>query len=199
MTQIAGVVALASLAVVVAALAYLHLAPTGLSPLRSAVSQYGITPYRLGYRVATIAFALAAVALAVGLASGAGAHEQASLVVALLVLFALTRALISWFPMDAPGRTRTRIGARHALLAITTFLSIALAALRLGTVLHTGARWHSLAGVSTGLGWAMIGTLLVMLAARSVPAVKARFGAVERVFYVLAIAWSVVFAVAFAG
>jgi hypothetical protein len=195
MTQVAGVVALAALAMLVASLTYLHVAPTGLSPLRNAVSQYGISRYKAGYRVATIAFALAGAALAAGLASGSGSHEQAGFVVALLVVFTLARALISWFPMDAPGTRRTRTGASHGLLASAAFLAISLAALRLGTVLHAGARWHSFAAVSTAFGWAMIVTLLAMLAARSVPAVAARFGAIERCFYVLAIAWSVLFAV----
>ena len=39
----AGIVALAALAAVATGLAYLRLAPTGLSPSRDAVSQYGIT------------------------------------------------------------------------------------------------------------------------------------------------------------
>jgi len=49
----AGVIALLALAVVVASLTYLHLEPTGLSPVRNAVSQYGITSFRAGYRVAS--------------------------------------------------------------------------------------------------------------------------------------------------
>jgi hypothetical protein len=198
MTQIAGVAALVALAALVGSLIYLHLAPTGLSPLCNAVSHYGITRYRAGYRSATIAFALAAAALAVGLASGAGAHENAGFIVALLTVFAIARAAISWFPMDAPGAVRTQTGATHRFLATAAFLAIALAALRLGAVLGAGARWHSLSGASTDLGWAMIVTLVAMLMARSVPAVAARFGAIERLFYVLAIVWSAVFALAFA-
>ena len=53
MTQVAGAVPLLALAVVVASLVYLHIEPTGLSPLRNAVSQYGITSFKAGYRVAT--------------------------------------------------------------------------------------------------------------------------------------------------
>lgn len=196
MTQVAGAVALGALVVLIASLTYLHVAPTGLSPLRNAVSQYGITRYRAGYRVATIAFAIAGAALAVGIDRGAGSREHVGFVIALLIVFAVARAAISWFPMDAPGSSRTQTGATHGLLATAAFLAIALAALRLGTVLRAGARWHSLATVSTGLGWAMIATLVAMLAARSLPDIAARFGAIERCFYVLAIVWSAVFAVA---
>ncbi|HYB29574.1 MAG TPA: hypothetical protein VEF89_23385 [Solirubrobacteraceae bacterium] len=47
---IAGVVSLIAFAVVVASLAWLHVQPTGLSAARNAVSEYGITPFRSGYR-----------------------------------------------------------------------------------------------------------------------------------------------------
>ena len=71
----AGVIALLALAVTVASLGYLHFAPTGLSPVRNAVSQYGITPFRGGYRVATLAFGAAGAALAAALGlAGSFAH-----------------------------------------------------------------------------------------------------------------------------
>ena len=47
---LAGVISLVALAVVVGSLSALHLLPTGLSPVRNAVSQYGITGYRALYR-----------------------------------------------------------------------------------------------------------------------------------------------------
>jgi hypothetical protein len=52
---IAGMISLIGLAVTVASLAWLHARRTGLSWGRNPVSQYGITPFRSGYRVATIA------------------------------------------------------------------------------------------------------------------------------------------------
>ena len=42
MTTLAGVIALVALGTVIASLGYLHLAPTGLSPVRNAVSQSGL-------------------------------------------------------------------------------------------------------------------------------------------------------------
>jgi hypothetical protein len=195
----AGIVALAALVVVVASLGYLHVAPTGLSPLRNAVSQYGITSYKLGYRVATLAFALAGAALALGLDRALRPHEHGTFVIAMLVIFTCARAAISWFPMDAPGTPRTQTGRTHGLLAIAAFGAAAFAALRLGTDLSHATHWHSLAPVSTVLGWAMIVALVAMALARSSPAVAARFGAIERCFYVLAIVWFAVFAVACAG
>jgi hypothetical protein len=62
-----GWVDLAGLGIAVGALVYLHLAPTELSPLQNPVSQYGITPYRAGYRVQTIGLAVGGAAAAIGI------------------------------------------------------------------------------------------------------------------------------------
>lgn len=195
---VAGIVALAGLAVVVASLAYLHLAPTGLSPVRNPVSQYGITPYKAGYRVATIAFAAAGAALAIGIDQAIKARGSTT-VVALLLVFAAARAVISWFPMDTPGTPRTSTGQVHGVLAIVAFGAATVAAFRLAVVLDRSETWHGLGPVSLVLGIAMAASIVGMMLARSNPAVRARFGAVERGFYVSAIAWFAVFSVACAG
>jgi hypothetical protein len=195
-TTLAGVIALVALGAVIVSLGYLHVAPTGLSPVRNAVSQYGITPFRAGYRVATIAFAVAALGLALGLHRALRASGNVRFVIGLLTIFAITRALISWFPMDAPGTPRTTTGRQHGLLAIAAFIAATIAAFRLGSALSGGARWHSLAPVSTALGGAMLACLLAIVVARRVPAVHERFGAIERGFYLAAIAWFAVFSLA---
>jgi Protein of unknown function (DUF998) len=193
----AGVAALLALAVTVASLVWLHLEPTGLSPVRNAVSQYGITAFRSGYRVATLAFGAAGIALAVGISQAIVGRGEA--VVVLLVIFAIARALISWFPMDKPGTDRTPTGQVHGLLAILAFASVTLAAFRLASALSRQARWHSLAPVSTALGCAMAVFLVTLALARALPGVRARFGAIERGFYLSAIAWFAVFASACAA
>jgi hypothetical protein len=190
----AGVAALLALAVTVASLGWLHLMPTGLSPVRNAVSQYGITAFKAGYRVATLAFGAAGIALAFGISRAVAGRGTA--VVILLVLFAIARVLISWFPMDAPGADRTSTGQAHGLLALVAFVSVTAAAFRLAGDLSRGQRWHALAPVSTALGVAMAVLLVSFMLARGLPAVRARFGAVERGFYLSAIAWFTVFAFA---
>jgi len=107
----AGIIALVALAATVASLVWLQLQPTKLSPIRDPVSQYGITGYRDGYRAATIAFGAAGLALAVGISQALGTRGLAAAI--LLVVFAITRAVISWFPMDAPGHEvdTHRVGA----------------------------------------------------------------------------------------
>ncbi len=192
---VAGVLALIGVAAAVASLSYLHLAPTGLSPLRNAVSQYGITEYRAGYRAAAISLGLAGAATAAGLDSAVRARGL-GVVVALLVVFAVARLIISWFPMDAPGAPRTSTGQAHGLIAIVTFGAVTLAALRLGNVLRTGVRWHSLGAVSTDLGWAMAASIAAMFLTRASPDLRRYFGAIERLLYVAIIGWLTLFAVA---
>jgi len=191
---IAGIVTLVALATVVASLGHAHLKPTGLSPVRNAVSQYGISPTRSDYRVATLAFAAAGVGLTVALSQVVDHREAA--IIAFLCVFAVARALISWFPMDAPGAERTSTGALHGLLAIAAFGSATVAAFRLGTALSDQHTWHGLAAVSTALAWLMLAFLLGMVSRRVVPSIGRWFGAIERGFYVAAIAWFAVFAIA---
>jgi hypothetical protein len=191
--EVAGAVALVGIAVMVASLVYLHVVPTGLSPIRNAVSQYGISDYSAGYRAATLGAAGAAGALAVGLGralSGGGI----GVVVGLLVVFALARAAISWVPMDDPAAPRTDTGRRHGLLAILTFGSAALAAVRLGSILARGTLWHDLASPSSDLGVAMFATVAAMFLTQLDTDRGRLFGAVERVFYLEMIVWLTVVA-----
>ena len=64
----AGAVVLVGTAAAVASLVVLHILPTGLSPVRNAVSHYGTTRYRAGYRALTISMAVAGFGAVVGLA-----------------------------------------------------------------------------------------------------------------------------------
>lgn len=195
MTEAAGIAALVFLAIAVSALVVLHLMPTGLSPVRNAVSHYGITDYRLGYRVATIALGLTGACLVLGLGetiSGSGA----GLVLGLLAIFAVARLIISWFPMDAPGAQRTETGRTHGLIAIVTFTAITVAALRLGSVLSRRSVWHSLAPLTTILGVVMVICIIGMVLCRRSEAIREGFGLIERGLYLAILGWCAVFGVA---
>lgn len=175
------------------ALIVLHALPTGLSPLTNAVSQYGITSYRAGYRVQTIAMGIAAIAAAIGISElGIGG---APLVVALLAIFGAARLAISWFPMDVPGTALTESGQRHGLLALAAFGGATLAALRLGTDLGGSNVWMHASGLIAGLGLAMLVTLIAMGVARRSESMRHYFGLVERAFYVGTIAFLLVVAI----
>ena len=87
--------------------------------------------YRGGYRVATLAFALAGTALFWAVVQ-VGVPGRDSIELGALGSFVLARAAISWFPMDAPGTPRTLVGRWHGLLAVAALVSIAVAAGNLG-------------------------------------------------------------------
>ena len=131
-----GGLILIATAVSLVTLAALHVLPTQLSPLSAPVSQYGISRYRLGYRVLTVSMGIAALAAAAGVAAtfpNSGRAES----VALLAVFGVCRLVISWFPMDAPGtRPPTSTGLIHVLLALVTFVTAALAGARMYRAVH---------------------------------------------------------------
>lgn len=190
--SLAAAIGFAGVAVGVTALIALHVLPTGLSPMADAVSRYGITKYRVGYRVQTLGYAAAGLALGLGVAHGL---HRGSLVVGLLVAFAAARALISWFPMDAPGAPRTEHGRRHGLLALIAFAAVAVAAARLPTVLHRDGVDPGAGNISAVLGWLLLASLLTMVLTRAGGPLAGRFGLVERVFYLLVTAWLVLVAI----
>lgn len=189
----AGVVCLAATGIAVGALVVLHALPTGLSPLHNAVSQYGITRFRLGYRVQTIAFGAAAAAVAVGLAEAAPGRARG--LIALVVVFAVSRLVISWFPMDEPGSEPTNHGRMHALIAVVTFLAIAVAAERLGAVAEQLPGWTTVSAISAVIGWLMVASVAAMIVAarggRMSGATSSYFGVAERVLYLAIVGWLV--------
>jgi hypothetical protein len=188
---LAGTWAIAfGLAVGLAALAVLHFLPTGLSPVRNAVSQYGISRYRDGYRVQTLGYALAGLGAALGLAQLPG---PVGLVVLLCLVFAAARAAISWFPMDAPGGQRTATGSWHGVLAIVAFGAVGLAAASLANLLRHDQIHPAVASASNWLALLILVTFVAMAASRRLGG--GFFGLAERGFYVCMTAWLAVVAI----
>lgn len=181
---IAGVELVAA-AVALVAIVVLHVLPTGLSPLHRPVSQYGITRYRLGYRVLTLALGVAGLAAAAAVSIGYP-PQQRSAIVALLVVFGLCRLVISWSPMDAPGAPRSAHGIVHVVLAIGAFGSIAVAADRMrhavaGQAATFGSGYHGAVVVAF---WLLVVGLAGMLMTGRRSAGHRFFGVAERLIYV---------------
>ncbi len=185
---VAGAGTLAAVAVAAGALVTLHVLPSGLSPLRDAVSHYGITRYRLGYRVLTISMGVAGLAAAAGLA--AVVHGRAALVDLFLLTFALARLAISWYPMDEPGAEPTQHGRRHGMLALLTFGPVMVAALRLPRALQLEGVWTSELGLLRAVGWLLLASAVGMIMDRRLADAK-HFGLAERVFYLATFCWLV--------
>lgn len=182
-----AVLALVGVLVVLAALVALHALPTGLSPIRDAVSAYGISPYRWLYRTQTIATGVTAAALAIAVPS-AIASGTVGAVIALWVL-AVARAVIGWFPMDAPGATRTGTGRLHNVLAFGAFAAASVGGFMTGIAFGGDPRFVALAGISTALGWLMSAASLLTLLAARIKALSPIFGLAERLIYLGMLAW----------
>lgn len=192
MTTALAVLALLGVAVAVIALVALHVVPSGLSPLRDPVSAYGISRWRALYRTQTVATAVAAVSLA-GALLAAGIPSTLPALIALAAL-ALTRAPISWVPMDAADAPRTATGRRHNLLAFGAFAAASVGGFMTG-IAFSAAGFDGAANASTVLGWVMTVASAVTILASVVRPLKPIFGLAERAIYLGMFAWLVLGAV----
>ena len=81
----------------------LHFLPTGLDPIRYAVSDYGWTAYHLGYRTMVVLQGLGAILIAVGLGQETDVQS-----LGWLYVYGVVRVLISGFMTDRePDSART--------------------------------------------------------------------------------------------
>lgn len=182
-----GLLALACTLAAAGVLVRLHALPTGLSPVRDAVSDYGRTASGRYYRVQVVLLGLAGAFAATGLMVGTDATG-----LAWLWVFAAARIAIAGFMTDLPGEPASREGRLHLLLAGAAFAGIAVAA---ATVHWTGepAAVHP-------LGVAVWATALATIVALVLPRLRrAAFGLVERAHYVATIAWLIALGLALVG
>ena len=166
--------ALAAVVANVACLVYLHVAPTGYSPVRNAVSEYGVGRYARWYGAQATCTGAAAICLAVALG-----HPRR--VVTLLGVLAAARIAIPWFPTDGLSRSEpTARGAIHRWLAFLAFTAASWAAIALPASQH-GAPW---------LGW-LIAAFAVATVISLRSSLRPWFGLIERGFYLAMLAWLV--------
>jgi Protein of unknown function (DUF998) len=183
--SIAAAVAAAAQAV---ALITLHLLPTGYNPRRDAVSDYGVGRYRGWFWAQALAGGVAGLALAIALAETTPSIP--TLVVVMLLISVVARLLIPFFPTDQNGsRFQTVPGTIHMILAIVIFASLIIAASKFGSAVEHEAAWHSVSGWLTALPWVMTGAAIGLLVGLRAPRLMARYGLIERLFYVSSIAW----------
>jgi hypothetical protein len=176
----AALVGLISVATSGVILIGLHLVPTGLDPIRYAVSDYGWTPYHAGYRMMVVLQGAGAILIAVGLG-----QETDATSLGWLYVYGVVRLLVSMFMTDrepASLRSLTRTGRIHVLLAGTAFASIAVAASHLD--------WTGKPGVLGPLGWIVTATAIATGTALVVPPIRnVALGLIERTHYAAALTW----------
>jgi Protein of unknown function (DUF998) len=163
----------------------LHCVPTGLDPIRYAVSDYGWTRYHLGYRAMVVLQGAGAILIAVGLGRQTNAAS-----LGWLYAYGVVRLLVSLFMTDREPeglRSLTRTGRIHVLLAGTAFASIAVAASRID--------WTGRPDALRPLGWLVTATAIATATALVVrPIRRVALGLIERMHYIAAITWLIVVA-----
>ena len=183
--MVAALLGLICVATSGAVLVALHFLPTGLDPIRYAVSDYGWTAYHLGYRAMVLLQGVGAILIAVGLGQETDAQS-----LGWLYVYGVVRVLISGFMTDREPEgmsSLTRTGRIHMLLAGTAFASIAVAASHLD--------WTGKPDVLGPLGWLVTATAIATGAALVVPSIRrVALGLIERLHYAAAIVWLVVVA-----
>ena len=177
-----GLICVAASGVILIAL---HFLPSGLDPIRYAVSDYGWTSYHVGYRTMVVLQGVGALLIAIGLREQT---DAASL--GWLYVYGVVRLLISRFMTDREPqgfRSLTRTGRIHMLLAGTAFASIAVAASHLD--------WTGKPAVLGPLGWLVSATAIATGTALVVPRIRRHaLGLIERTHYAAAITWLIVVA-----
>ena len=136
-----SVVAALATAVQAVALITLHLLPTGYNPVRDAVSDYGVGPYRGWFWLQAVAGGVGCLALGIALAQ-LHPFTPTQVVVALIVT-AGARFLIPFFATDQKGsRFQTLHGTIHMILAVIAFGGLVWAATGLWSTLRHYPAWH---------------------------------------------------------
>lgn len=183
--------AVLSVIAVCAVLAYfvlqvtMHRAPTGYSPVRNAVSDFGVGRTRGMFRLSAVAGIVAVTALAVALVATGTFTWRSSLVV-LLVVVAVSRIGVAVFPTDVAGAPRTATGRTHLAFAIVQFIALVSAVTSNPfTPLGAGAAPRTTGQLlATVASVSLVGVILGVL-----PVVRRVFGLVERVFLYSTMSW----------
>ena len=189
-----SIIAALATAVQAVALIMLHLLPTGYNPVRDAVSDYGVGPYRGWFWLQAVAGGVGCLALGIALAQ---LHPfTPTQVVVALIAAAAARFLIPFFATDQQGnRFQTVHGTMHMILAVIAFGGLAWAATALAaTVISRPCRSRSLRAL-TIIPWIMLGSVIAVVLAIRGPRLKPFFGVFERLFYLSSIPWVLIVAI----
>ncbi|MGO8861681.1 MAG: DUF998 domain-containing protein [Acidimicrobiales bacterium] len=194
MTEALGIVAAVFVAVQAAALIILHFLPTGYDPVRDAVSDYGVGPFRAWFWLQVLSGGVACLLL--GIALGRLHPFTPTTAVAALIVTAAARFLIPFFATDqGNSRFQTLHGTVHMVLAVLSFGGLVWAATSLWSTLQHYPAWQGVEGPLTILPWIMLGSVIAVVLAIRGPRLKPFFGVFERLFYLSSITWLMIVAI----
>ncbi len=189
MASVFGALILLFIAISTGCLVYLHFLPTGLHPLRNAVSEYGAGRFHFWYQAMcvnqAIAAFLAAAALATRVTPAPFATDMA------LIVLGLARLVISQAPVVVVHGKRTTASGIHLLMAGLIFGSAVVASTSFDRAIAGHADWASVLSALHLFKHAIAFFALLTLLAVVVPRGLRYVGTVERLLYASIIGWFV--------
>jgi hypothetical protein len=186
-----GLLAAASFAATLAYLAMmliLHVLPTGYSPIRHAVSDYGVGRYEPLFTVALYVSSVGVLTLAFALLRGVGSPPLATRDLVCLLLIPLARIGMTLFPTSLEGQRISRAGLLHYACAVAAFTLTYLAISGMTPALRAldPGEW-----ARVPLGWAewIVGPALALVVVTMLGPLRRLFGLFERIFLLTTNVW----------
>jgi hypothetical protein len=164
----------------------LHVRATGYSPVRHAMSDYGVGPSRRLFSIYAGVGSAGAVALAAALWVAPRPPTPPWLLAVLLAMVA-GRIGLALFPTDLEGRKLTLVGLLHYACAVASFAA-AYVFIRNATPRVTGELWEPARPVLAALAWFALPALVANCVTMA-PPLRRVFGLFERVFLATVLLW----------
>src|ERR1700683_919317 len=187
MDWVLGALILLFIAISAGCLVYLHFLPTGLHPLRNAVSEYGAGRFRFWYQAMCVTQAIAAFLTAAAVAT---VVSPAPLTTdAALIVLGLARLVISQAPVVAAHNKRKTTSGTHMVMALLIFGSAIVASVSFDRAIASQADWANVLGSLRLFKKAIAFFALLTFLAVAAPRGLRYVGIVERLLYVSIIGW----------
>jgi Protein of unknown function (DUF998) len=183
-----AVASLTATAAYLVILAILHALPTGYSPVRHAVSDYGVGRYQSLFTAALYVSSIGVLALAFALVSGVGTPPLPSRDLTYLLLIPLARIGMTLFPTSLEGQRISRTGLLHYVFAIAAFTLTYLAISGMTPALQ-GLEPNGWAHAPLGGTAWIVGPALALVVITMLRPLRRFFGLFERVFLLSTNVW----------
>ena len=176
----------------------LHLLSTGYSPVRHAVSDYGVGRSAPLFRIGLYASSVGVLALAFALMRGVGSPPLATRDLMYLMLIPVARVGMSLVPTNLEGERLTRTGLLHYVFAVAAFTLTYLAISGTTSVLRASDLTIWLRNPIGWVAWLVAPELALVVLTLLRPLRKV-FGLAERLFLVTTNVWFVLVALLVIG
>lgn len=184
-----GALILLFVVISIGCLVYLHLLPTGLNPLRNAVSEYGAGRFRFWYQAMCVSQAITAFLTAATLATKVTPAPFET--DAALIVLGLARLVISQAPVVVVhGKHKATSGA-HIVMAVLIFGSAVVASTSFNRAIASNADWASVLSTLRLFKYTIVFFALLTFLAVAAPRALRYVGTVERLLYASIIGWFV--------